>query len=163
MEIRSARMEDLDSIMLLYDQGRRFMRQNGNRNQWINGYPSRELIEDDIRKGHSYLVEEDGEPVGVFCFFYGESVEPTYAKIDGAWLNDAPYGVMHRVASNGKARGLVEACSSWCLAQCANLRIDTHRDNRPMRQALERCGFQCCGVIVIQDGSERIAYQKVKD
>ena len=44
MNIRPARMEELDTIMALYDQGRRFMRRSGNANQWINGYPSREMI-----------------------------------------------------------------------------------------------------------------------
>jgi len=151
---------ELDRVMALYDQGRQFMRQSGNANQWINGYPSRELIEQDIRLGRSYLAVEQGEIAAVFCFFHDPDVEPTYRAIDGAWLDDAPYGVIHRIASSGKFPGTVKACSDWCLTQCPSLRIDTHADNRPMRQALERCGFQYCGVIVIEDGTERVAYQK---
>ena len=60
MEIRKARPEDLDTAMALYDQGRRFMRQSGNHSQWINGYPSWELVAEDIRQGNCYLAEEDG-------------------------------------------------------------------------------------------------------
>lgn len=162
MEICRAQRKDLDEIMRLYDQGRQFMRRNGNTEQWINGYPGRELIENDIREGHCQLAVEAGEIVGVFCFLCGENIEPVYADIDGAWLRGGPYGVMHRVASSGKARGLVAACADWCLEQCPSLRIDTHESNRPMRQALERCGFQYCGMVVYADEGERLAYQKVK-
>lgn len=162
MEIRRARMEELDEIMDLYDQGRRFMRQNGNLGQWNDGYPQRELIEADIRAGHCWLVLEGGEAAGVFCFLHGRDVEPVYAHIDGAWLDDGPYGVLHRAASNGRAKGLIAACTDWCLAQCPSLRVDTHRDNRPMRRALERCGFQYCGLVVYPSEGERLAYQKLK-
>ena len=115
--------------------------------QWINGYPRREKIEEDIQLGHSYVVTEDGEIEGVFCFFHGTAPEPSYDRINGAWLNDEPYGVIHRIVSSGKISGMVARCADWCLQKCANLRIDTHADNRPMQQALERAGFRYCGVV----------------
>ena len=77
MNIRPARMKELDEIMALYDQGRRFMRQSGNANQWINGYPSREMIREDICLGHCYLALEGEEYTAVFWFFDGEDLEPT--------------------------------------------------------------------------------------
>lgn len=162
MEIRPAALSELDTVMPLYDQGRAFMRQNGNKGQWINGYPSRAMIEADIRLGHLFVAEEEGEIAAVFCFFHGEDVEPTYRSIDGAWLADGPYGVVHRIASTGKYSRMVEFCTDWCLERCQSLRIDTYRDNLPMQQALARCGFTFCGVIVIEDGSERMAYQKLR-
>ena len=162
MNIRPAQLSDLDTAMVLYDAGRAFMRCSGNANQWINGYPSRAMVETDIRSGHLFVAEEDGETEAVFCFFHGEDAEPTYRVIDGAWLADGPYGVIHRMVSGGKYPRMVELCTDWCLDRCPSLRIDTHRDNRPMRRALERCGFTRCGVIIIADGSERIAYQKIK-
>ena len=162
MKIRKAVPADLETIMSLYDQGRRFMRQNGNQHQWINGYPSRELVTEDIRLGRSYLVEEDGQAAAVFYFDAGEDIEPTYRVIDGAWLADGPYGVLHRVASNGQAGGIMDLCTAWGMERCPSLRADTHRDNLPMQRALERCGFHYCGVITIADGSERLAYQKLR-
>lgn len=162
MEIRRAAAAELNAIMALYARGRQFMRRSGNRNQWINGYPSRELVEADIQAGNSYVAVEDGAVEAVFCFFHGRDVEPSYRQIDGAWLDDGPYGVIHRLASGGRVPGMVRFCSDWCLTQCASLRIDTHADNRPMRRALERCGFSYCGVVVIEDGTERVAYQKIR-
>lgn len=161
MEIRHTRLEELDTVMALYDQGRQFMRRSGNSSQWINGYPSRELIAEDLRLGRSYAAVEAGEIAAVFCFFHGADIEPSYRSIQGAWLDDGPYGVLHRIASSGKVPGMVGRCSAWCLERCPSLRVDTHRDNRPMRTALERLGFQYCGVVVIEDGTERVAYQKL--
>ena len=47
------------------------------------------------------------------------------------------------------------------LAEAADdLRIDTHRDNAPMRGALEKLGFVPCGTVTVDDGTERIAYEK---
>lgn len=163
MEIKKAQAGDLDQLMVLYDLGRQFMRKNGNMDQWINGYPEREMVLEDIETGHCYTVWSEGRLAGVFAFFQGKDVEPTYAEIQGAWLDDAPYGVVHRIASNGTAGGLVAACCDWCLTRCSHLRIDTYKDNRPMRQALERYGFHYCGIITIGDGSERIAYQLNRD
>ena len=78
---------------------------------------------------------------------------------DGAWHLDQPYGTIHRLASNGKARGVSKACFDFCTAQIGYLRADTHADNRPMQRLLEAYGFRRCGVIHgAFDGGERIAY-----
>ena len=163
MIIRKTRMEELDTMMELYEGGRRWMRQNGNMNQWTNGYPSREQIVADITSGGSYVVEENGEVLAVFYYVYGRDVEPTYAVIDGAWLDDEPYGVIHRIASSGKVPGMVQLCSDWALEQNPVLRIDTYQDNHPMQTALERAGFSRCGIIHLMDGSPRVAFQKNKN
>lgn len=162
MKIRKSRMEELDQLMELYDGGRRWMRQNGNHGQWINGYPSREMITEDIAAGDSYVVEENGQILAVFYYIHGKDVEPTYMEIDGAWLDDEPYGVIHRIASAGIVPGIVQYCSDWALEQWPILRIDTYRDNQPMQTALTNAGFRRCGIIIIEDGSERVAFQKNK-
>ena len=48
MEIRKASVQDLGQIMQVYDKARKFMRENGNAEQWGEDYPSAELIEHDI-------------------------------------------------------------------------------------------------------------------
>ena len=104
---------------------------------------------------------DEGEIAGVFCFFKG--TDPTYATIyEGAWLSDAPYGVMHRVAVAKRGRGVASACFDYALGQCGNVRIDTHRDNQPMQAALLKNGFAYCGIIYLANGAERMAYQKIR-
>ena len=44
-----------------------------------------------------------------------------------------------------------------------NLRADTHEKNRSMRKMLENNGFTKCGTIYVEDGTPRVAYQKVKE
>lgn len=159
MEIRKSTTEDLDRIMNIYDRGRKFMRENGNMNQWINGYPERELILNDIRKGNSYVCC-DGEKITA-VFYFGIEEEPTYRTIyQGKWLNKDRYGVIHRIAVDSNTKGTASFCIEWCYAQTGNLKIDTHRDNTVMQKVLEKNGFTYCGIIYIDDGSERIAFQK---
>ncbi len=157
MTIRAAVAADLTSILAIYAAARRFMRENGNLTQWAGGYPSRELVERDVQTGNCFVCEEEGSLVGVFCFFEGP--DPTYTHIEGSWLNDAPYGVIHRIATTVHRHGVAAACYDFCLARCHNLRIDTHVDNKPMQRSLSKYGFIPCGTIYLMNGDPRIAYQ----
>ena len=58
LTIRASRKEDIDTIMSMYDNSRDEMRASGNNSQWVSGYPSREIAEDDIRNGHGFVVED---------------------------------------------------------------------------------------------------------
>lgn len=160
IKIRKGVPEDADAIMAVYDAARKYMRANGNFNQWINGYPSREEVLADIGGGNNYVGEDaGGRIVMAFAFFIGE--DPTYAVIeDGAWLNDRPYGTIHRLGSDGKYPGMLKACIDYCFTQTGNLRFDTHADNRIMLAAARSLGFRRCGIIYCSDGSPRIAFQK---
>ncbi|MCL2461461.1 MAG: GNAT family N-acetyltransferase [Defluviitaleaceae bacterium] len=160
MTIRKTAAGDLPAVMDIYAGARDFMRDSGNPGQWGEGYPSLEMIERDIADGKSYVCVDKAEIAAVF--YFGAEREPTYAKIDGAWLNDGYYGVVHRIARAGNAKGAAAFCVEWCLEQCGNVRIDTHRDNAPMRGLLERLGFVYCGVIWLANGDERLAYQKAR-
>ena len=160
MNIRKAKTEEIGIIMDVFDAAKRFMRKTGNDKQWVGGYPSKELLLDNIRNDGLYVcLSEDEQIIGAFYFKVED--DKTYATIyEGEWLNDKPYGVVHRIASNGKQKGIGDACLQWCLEQCGNVRVDTHRINTVMRDVLVRNGFRQCGIIYIADGTERIAYQK---
>lgn len=157
--IRAAVPADREDILELYAQARRFMRTAGNPTQWGEVYPPVPLVEEDIRLGRTHVWEEAGRIQAVFALIPGE--DPTYREIDGAWLNDRPYAAVHRVASRGEIRGLAGRCLGWCLERYGNIRIDTHDDNLPMQRALAKAGFCFCGRIVCDDGTPRIAYQRV--
>jgi hypothetical protein len=152
-------LNDLPHAMQAYDYARRLMRLQGNTTQWTNGYPSEQYIRSEIAAGHSFAcVDGHDEFLGTFCFIIGE--DSTYTHIyEGAWLNDKPYGVVHRLATNGKQPGIGRACLEWCIGRCESLRIDTHQDNLTMQHLLEKAGFKRCGIIYVADGTPRIAYQ----
>lgn len=159
--IRPATFADLPQLMCIYETARRFMREHGNGEQWGNGYPSEALLADDIQQRRSFVcLTPHNEIAGTFC--YVEWDEPAYGKIyHGAWLNGDPYGVIHRLASSGKERGVAQACIDWCFERCSNVRIDTHRNNKVLQNILQKAGFHYCGIIRLEDGSERLAYQKI--
>lgn len=159
MKIRKSTFTDLDRILELYKNARAFMAANGNPTQWGTTNPPRDMIEHDISTGHSYVCEENNNIIATF--FFDKCEEPDYAAIyDGQWLNDTPYGVVHRITSDGTIKGTASFCLQWAYEQCKNLRIDTHRNNHIMQHLLKKNGFSYCGVIYIKDGSERLAYQK---
>ena len=161
MLIRNTTLSDIEEVMQIYASAREFMRKTGNANQWGNTHPARELIEADIENKVSYVVVENNEIIGVFFFKIGD--DPTYKKIHGGdWIRDGEYGVIHRIAVKYQGRGIVSFVYNHCYSLIKNLRIDTHRDNIPMQHSLEKSGFKYCGIIYLENGDERIAYQKVE-
>ena len=166
MRVRKANHRDLDRAMQIFDSGKQHMRSEGNTLQWINGYPSQELIRQEIEQEHFFVwldeYEEKADPQkaihGVFAFIIGE--DPTYRHIEnGAWLNEKPYGTIHRMASDGTRKGMLRESLAFCRNIISEIRIDTHEQNISMQKACERLGFQRCGIIYIADGTPRIAYQ----
>lgn len=96
-----AKTEDLNNITDVYSYARKFMAENGNPTQWGTNYPSEQLIENDINNKKMYVIEEENQIHAVFMFDICE--DETYEVIkNGQWLSDEEYGVIHRVASDGK-------------------------------------------------------------
>lgn len=97
---------------------------------------------------------------GPLPFCWGE--DPTYQVIEGgAWKSDAPYGTLHRVAGSGEVRGLFGQMVDYAWGVIPHLRIDTHENNAVMRHLVEKHGFQRCGVIYLEDGAPRIAFERI--
>ena len=164
MEIRHSEEQDLGRMMEIYSLARRFMSEHGNPNQWgPTNWPPEELILSDIRSGNSYVCLNDkGAVIGTFFFVCGKDIEATYRKItDGAWLDDSPYGVVHRIAGDGSEKGIGAFCLNWAFARCGHLRIDTHGDNIVMQNLVRKLGFVHCGTIYVEeDDYPRLAYEK---
>lgn len=158
MTIRKPSISDLPDILKIYFRAREFMRLSGNPTQWGDSRPHESLIIADIEAGNSYVIEQNGKITGVFALIIGS--EPTYSEIDGVWLNDEPYGTIHRIASAGIAHGIFDVCLDFCFKQISNIRIDTHENNAVMRHLLKKHGFAECGMIYVDDGTPRIAFQK---
>lgn len=159
MDIRLAVSNDFSRVREIYAAARAYMKENGNPEQWGDSYPEDELIRGDIEAENLYLCVEGTEILGVF--FYAEGADPTYQRIyNGRWLNEESYGVIHRIAVVARQRGVASFCFDYALTRCKNLKIDTHRDNLPMQRSLEKNGFVYCGIIHLENGDRRVAYQK---
>ena len=164
-ELTLARWEELDAVMQILHSGRMFQRAQGFV-QWDDAHPSREAVEDDIRRGNGYAVRVGDELAGYLCLSF--EGDPAYEEIVGAWRYEGDYGVIHRMVIGEEFRGKGLTGTVFRLAaQIAAargvqiLRIDTHAENLRMRHVLEKHGFACCGD-VIQNGGHRLAFdQKV--
>lgn len=163
MEIRHSTIEDLYKIMDIYTYARHFMAEHGNPNQWgATNWPPEDLVRSDITAGNSYVCMYEGRIAGTFFFAQGKDIEPSYCALeDGAWQDDSPYGVIHRLAGDGTVKGIGCFCIEWALRQCGHLRVDTHGDNLVMQNLLKKCGFVHCGTVyVVEDHDPRLAYEK---
>ncbi len=160
--IRPAKIYDLPAIENVYTAARAFMRASGNTKQWVNGYPQRELLESDIANQNLFVLEENGAIHGVFAFILGN--DPTYHYIEGGqWLNDRPYGTIHRIGGDGTVKGVLAKALAFALQFTDEVRADTHADNHPMQRALAKNGFVRCGVIYLENGDPRVAYHYSKE
>lgn len=169
MEFTIAKQEHFAALCAITEEAKRQLKGLG-LDQWQKGYPSAEVWQSDIEKGITWVAVENGAVLGAFMF--ATAPDPSYAKIDGAWLTDGAYGSMHRVcvADSAKGRGVAGALfdHGFALARAAgmpSMRIDTHGGNIPMKRALAKAGFTPCGQIILvggcEDGDPRDAYEKI--
>lgn len=160
--IRRAKAEEAGRLLELYQGAKRFMEEHGNRNQWTGDDAiTPQKLEGYLERDQLYAGEEEGELL--FAFVYIQGPDPTYGVItQGNWLNDEYYGTVHRLAGSPRVKGVVKRVTAWALEQNPNLRIDTHHDNIVMQNALDAAGFTRCGIIFLENGDPRIAYQKVR-
>ncbi|KAA8831029.1 N-acetyltransferase [Bifidobacterium tissieri] len=175
--VRVATMADFPAIQAMYARARVLMAANGNPTQWADRFPLESTVHTDIEEGRTRLLVDhagtcgDGERDDGECgterllavFVLCPGPDPSYARIDGAWLDDDDYMAVHRVAASGLAGHAGRDCLNWAVKQYGNVRMDTHRNNHGMQHVLESCGFTRCGVIELvqrEGDAERLAYQR---
>ncbi len=169
LTLRHTQASDLPAIMAIVADAQADFRARGI-DQWQNGYPNEQAIRRDIARGESYVVcNETSDVVATAMITFAP--DPNYAVIyDGEWLLPAAacYATIHRIAVALSARG--QGLAEWIVGQAermcykrgaASLRIDTHRDNRSMQRVAEKCSMTHCGTILLADGAERLAYEKI--
>ena len=95
------------------------------------------IDQSDIREKRCMVIYDETGIHGVFALFFGE--EPTYQVIeDGKWLNEETYVTIHRLAGDGKVHGLFQCAADYCRGISANIRIDTHDNNKIMQRQLKK-------------------------
>lgn len=165
---RQALPHEAPLAMQIIRQAQARMRAAGS-SQWQDGYPALEHISADIGRGNGYVLCRPGARECRTIIAYGAAVfdgEPAYEALEGEWLTDGPYVVVHRIAvADGECGKGVAAEFLRRVEEMARergvgaFRIDTNHDNRPMLRLLERMGFTPCGKVVYRSG-ERLAFEK---
>ena len=166
MILRLSSEKDIDKILEIISDAKVYLRSQGV-DQWQDGYPNREVIENDIKDSCSFVLEDEGTIMGTTVIgFDGES---TYDKIyEGKWLNNDKFAVIHRMAVDKKYRN--KGIADILIKNIENLvqkrgirsiKVDTHKNNKVMQNFLIKNGFIYCGIIYLQDGNERVAFEKL--
>ena len=168
MKFIKTKRKDLEPIMKIIGEAQVFLASH-NIDQWQNGYPNEEAILRDITNNVSYIItSKDSILIGTAMF--STKKEPTYKSIEGEWItkSDSKYGVIHRMAvtnefrKKGIAKFIFEQCEQLLLQNnIESMRIDTHEDNLAMQGLLNKLKYLYCGVIYLENGDKRLAYEKL--
>lgn len=162
MILRKTTINDVARVMEIINQAKDYFKCNGI-DQWQEGYPNEDTIYTDITNGEAYVLEDDEKILGT-CMVTIQG-EPTYDVIDGKWLSNDDYVCVHRIAIDNhyKGSGLASIILDQAVAMYPDyhsLKMDTHEDNHSMQKFLLKYGFQYCGMITLQSGALRKAYEK---
>lgn len=166
MNFRIAKASDKDKIMEIIKQAQEYLKIKGV-DQWQDNYPNLNIIKDDIDKRKSYVLEENGTIVATVAVSFND--EKTYDKIyNGKWITENDYAVIHRIAVANNYKGkrisseILAHIEKMCLQKNVHsIKVDTHEQNESMRKMLSNNGFRYCGIIYLENGNERVAYEKV--
>ncbi|WP_314243024.1 GNAT family N-acetyltransferase [Empedobacter tilapiae] len=165
LNLRQANLSDADRIWEILQQAIQKRKEEGS-DQWQNGYPNLDVVKNDISNGFGYIIENvDNLIIGYIAII--DEIEPAYTAIEGKWLNDDPYIVIHRlaIAQDIKIKGL----GTWAMDEIEkiaitkkiqNIKVDTNFDNIGMLRVFEKLGYHYCGEVYF-DGSPRKAFHKI--
>ncbi|MBS4536303.1 GNAT family N-acetyltransferase [Clostridium sp. D2Q-14] len=166
MEFRKTVESDINDIMVIIKKAQNFLREKGIP-QWQNGYPGIQIIKNDLKKGYAYVLIDVNKVIATLAISFDG--EKTYKDIyDGKWISNDQYAVIHRLAIDDDYKGkeiasiIINNIEKICLDKgIDSIKIDTHRKNLPMQRMLKKNGFKYCGVIYLEDKSERLAFEKI--
>ncbi len=164
MKLIRAKLQDIDNIMQIIDMAKLHLKEQSI-DQWQNGYPDCQCIQNDIANNTGFLVVENNIVYGYLCIDFGG--EPAYDSLIGEWASEKQYVVVHRFALSNTARGKRLSKQIFSLVEEMALnnnityfRVDTDVDNLKMQHILKNCGFSYRGTIWF-DNSEKIAFDKL--
>ncbi|MDU4208996.1 GNAT family N-acetyltransferase [Finegoldia sp. BIOML-A3] len=165
MIIRHANKTDLIDIMVIIENAKIYMKEN-KINQWSENYPNEDVFLTDLKENRLYVAEIDKKVLGMAVLVLDGDAD--YKNIDGKWLVDGKYGVIHRIAVNPdyKSQNVAKNLLDFFEDKLKELnydsiRVDTHKDNKSMLRFIEKNGFQKCGIVYIRKTDERIAFEKL--
>ncbi|MGV3504036.1 MAG: GNAT family N-acetyltransferase [Adhaeribacter sp.] len=175
-QFRKAEIPEIPAIWDILQGAIRRRKEEGSR-QWQDGYPNPEVIRQDIERGAGYVLtgtgaeaaggREAGALIGYCAVLVND--EPAYAGIEGKWLTEADFVVIHRVAvaepflGKGMAQNILGAVETLAREkQIYSIKADTNFDNIAMMKTFEKLGYVYCGEVYFR-GSARRAYEKILD
>ena len=166
MKFRKSVETDINDIMNIIRQAQDYFKEQ-EINQWQDNYPNNCTISNDIANKNSYVLLKDNKIVATVAISFDG--EKTYDSIyEGEWISNNEYAVIHRIAVDNTYKGLglsseiIKHAQELCLNKGVHsIKVDTHEENISMQKLLEKNKFKYCGIIYLEDGNKRIAFEKI--
>jgi GNAT superfamily N-acetyltransferase len=163
-QFRKANLADAPQIWDILEQAIIRRKEEGS-NQWQDGYPNPEVVQKDIETGAGFVLTEEEVIIGYSAVIIND--EPAYEKIDGKWLSNNDFVVVHRVAvsqthlGKGFAKIIFKFIEDFAMSNnIYSIKVDTNYDNLAMMKIFDQLGYTLCGKVYFR-GSPREAYEKV--
>ncbi len=161
---RKAKTEEHQEIWAILESAIQRRKEEGS-NQWQDGYPNPNVVQKDISNGNGFvLVNQDETIVGYAAVLIND--EPEYANIQGKWLTNDDFIVMHRVAisdkylGQGLAQKMLQYMEEYAISNSIfSIKADTNFDNIGMLKIFEKQGYVYCGEVTFR-GTPRKAFEK---
>lgn len=169
MKLRKSSLDDIDLLSKMAEDAKLFMKKN-NLKQWDENYPCNIDFIEQSNEGVGYcILSDDDEIVGYFSLKFG--TEKNYLKTyKDNFKYTGPYATIHTAMMSKDFRGkgfskyIFKFSEKLALDNGTKyLRIDTHKDNIPMRKIIENSGFTYSAIIKVDDGTDRLAFEKKVD
>lgn len=161
---RKAIAEDTYKVWEILQDSIERRRKDGS-TQWQGGYPNLSTVESDIEQGFTHVLELENNVFACAALIFNH--EPTYEKIEGKWLTNTDFLVVHRVAISNKMVGkgwiakFFELMEEFAINNHVfSIKVDTNFDNWAMLKILEKLNYTYCGEIQVYDG-KRKAFEKI--
>lgn len=160
---RMANESDRESILEIYLEGAEALKNDGV-DQWQGHYvPSFKDVDEHLGVD-LYVLEYHKRIVSTACLV--EGIDEDYENINGKWNTSIPYISIHKVATSNKykkqsfGRKMMYYVENFAKRKRMDLRIDTHKDNKKMRNFIVSCGYKYTGEVILQGELERLGYDK---
>lgn len=164
MELRKATHTEIPLIWDILKHAIQQRKKEGSQ-QWQNGYPNEKVVTDDINNDYGHVLIDNNRIVAYVAIIF--DIEPVYNDINGEWLTNGEYIVVHRVATSNALKGkgiatlLFQMIEELCIAKKVfSIKVDTNFDNIPMLKIMDKLGYTYCGEVFFS-GASRMAFEKV--
>ena len=164
LQFRKATLQEIPQIWEILQKATQRRKEDGS-NQWQDGYPNPEVVKADIEKETGFVLTEGEILVGYCAVLIND--EPAYAGIEGKWLSNEDFVVVHRIAiaqnylGKGLAKEMMKFVEEFAIKNnIYSVKADTNFDNLAMMKSFEKAGYVYCGEVFFR-GSARRAYEKV--
>lgn len=164
MKLVEAKYSHTNTIWQIIQRAIQRRKEDGS-NQWQDGYPNINTIRNDIDTESGYVLIDNQEVIAYVAIKVND--EPEYENIDGEWLTNSDFLVIHRLAvaesylGKGIATKIFKMVEDVALEKKVySIKVDTNFDNIPMLRIFEKLNYQYCGKVYFR-GSERKAFEKV--